>query len=168
MADKLGEQVPPPGVGRMKDAKSWKEVSDLKSAPVVIADEEGNQAGLSAADVAELDKDEPAKGIACTSDEMGAFNPVLDRSANVEYYFYRCQNKDCTMGQNKKPRKVFAEGREEARRESVECQCILLFEGKDGKFAPKMKGWQNPKIDAPQYVHGEMRLYHFLAARPKE
>lgn len=160
MAEKLGvEQVPPPGVKR--DLKPFQ---SIKSESVKLS-EGGEEATISAQDVADLDADRPAVGIACGADEMGAMNPVYDRSEHIEYYFYKCSYEHCNKGKYQEaksstPRKLFAEAREDARRETTECTCVVE--------PKKKKAYQNPKIQADQYVHGEMRLYHFKAMRPKE
>jgi len=149
MAEKLSQEKP-------DYARPLKKFEGLKSEPAKVGD-----VALSLADVKDIDKDVPVvipeKGtIIVTEDVMGAASPVYDVSENIEYRYYQCVTPGCNVGKNGKPYRVFAGAGDEA--EERECDCILQ--------PPKLKTYQNPKISAPQYEHGTMRLHLYRAKRP--
>lgn len=151
MAEKMSQEKP-------EYARPMGKLKPLESGPAKVGD-----VALSLADVAELDKDIPAppplkRGpIIITEDEMGAANPVFDRSENIEYRFYQCVTPGCNVGKSGKPYRTFAGAGDED--EQRECDCIAQ--------PPKLKSYQNPRISAPQYEHGVMRLHLYRTPRPK-
>lgn len=118
---------------------------------------------LSAQEVALLDRDIPAPlpqksgPIIITEDLLGAADPVSDISENVEYRFYQCVTPGCNVGKNGKPYRTFAGAGDLD--ESRECDCISQ--------PPKLKGYQNPRISAPQFEHGVMRLHVYRVPRKR-
>lgn len=157
MAEKLSKVTEKP-----EYARPLGKFEGMKPEPVVVPLEGGAMA-LSVADVKEIDKDIPAlppqaRGpIIVTDDDMGAGNPVFDRSENIEYRFYQCVTPGCNMGKNGKPYRTFAGSGDTD--EQRECDCIAQ--------PAKLKTYQNPRISAPQYEHGVMKLHLFRMPRPK-
>lgn len=175
MAEKMSQEKPDyiRPMGKFKN---------LEAVPTVVP-MEGGSMSLSAKDVALLDRDTPAppprkavKDIMVTSDDLGVLDPVFDVSQNVEVWYYECQTPGCKMGKHGKPYRVYAGSGDfelDAERTSIlrgderECDCIRLFIGEDGKPAPRLKSYQNPKISAAQYEHGVMKLRLYSVPRPK-